>query len=133
MKSRIPQRLPDWLLCLVGFAFGYIIFAALYLWSEGGELWYSMTIGLVLHAPVAIVYGGLLIFLHRRWSAYVTRAALFLGGVAIGLFPLLGVFPFYFFRLDIAGYVLCIHVAALTAIIGITYLITRWTKRSSAV
>jgi hypothetical protein len=65
-------------------------------------------------------------------SALVGRAALFACGVGVGLFPLLGLFPIYMWRLPFALILFVIHIIILTVIICSVYFATRKVKTTHA-
>jgi len=79
------------------------------------------------------VYFALLLFVRWRQSALVGRAALFACDVGVGLFPLLGLWPIYMWRLPFALILFVIHVIILTVIICSVYFATRKVKATHAV
>jgi hypothetical protein len=129
MKRILSPLITDTLYCALGFLLGYIAFALLNLWMYG-DFWMTMGVGLPLHWPVAAAYTAILVFLRRRWPHIISRPALLVCGVGMGFFPVLGAFPVYFFRFDIAPFILGVHIAVLGSIILISYFIARWSKRT---
>ena len=105
MKWPTSEWIMDSLFCLCGFLLGYIGFSLLNLWLYG-DFWLTLGVGLPLHLPVTLVYTALLVLARRHWQHLINRAALFLCGIGMGFFPVLALFPVYFFRVDIAAYIL---------------------------
>jgi hypothetical protein len=119
---------PDLVYCVSGVLIGYLGFALLNFWLYGG-FWTNAGLALLLHGPVFIIYIALLLLLRRRWPRYLSRAALVVCGVAVGLFPVLGWFPVYYFRLDIAAIILGIQTASVVILAAATYFVMRCSKR----
>ena len=124
-----PTRLShDLLYCMSGVLVGYFGFSLLNWWLYGG-FWANAGLVLLLHGPVFIVYIALLLFLRRRWPRFISRAALVVCGVGVGLFPVLGWFPVYSLRLDIAAIILGIQIASVAVLASATYVILRLAGR----
>jgi hypothetical protein len=120
VKRPTSQWIVDSLFCLFGFLLGYISFSLLNLWLYG-DFSLTLGVGLPLHLLVTLIYTALLVFARRRWEHFISHTALFLCGIAMGFFPVLGLFPVYFFRLRIAAYLVSIHIIALAAILIVTF------------
>jgi hypothetical protein len=125
VSTKAPKNLSY---CGGGVLAGYLIFALLNFWLYGG-FWANAGLALLLHGPVFIMYIALLLFLRRRWPQFLSRAALIVCGVAVGLFPVLGWFPVYYFRLDIAAIILGIQIASVVILASATYFVMRCSKR----
>jgi hypothetical protein len=123
-STKVPRGLLD---CLGGIVAGYLLFAVVLFWREGDFL--SAPFALLLHAPVFIIYITILLFFHRRWPHMISRAALVVCGVAIGLFPLFGVYPVYYWRLQYAVIILGIQVVSIAFLVLVTYAIAQLSRR----
>jgi len=128
MKTTPMTLLTDLVFCVGGVLAGYIAFAFLNFWLYGG-FWANAGLTLLLHGPVFLVYIALLLFLRRYWPGFISRATLVVCGVAVGLFPVLGWFPVYALRLDVAALILGIQVASIAVLASATNLILRVTRR----
>ena len=128
MKAALEKLLPDLIVCISGVLVGYIGFSLLNWWLYGG-FWANAGLVLLLHGPVFIVYIALLLLLRRRWPRFVSRAALVVCGVGVGLFPVLGWFPVYSLRPDIAAIILAIQIASVAVLASATYVILRLAGR----
>jgi uncharacterized membrane protein AbrB (regulator of aidB expression) len=124
VSTKAPK---DLACCGGGVLAGYLIFALLNFWLYG-EFW-GAGLAFLLHAPVFIVYIAILLFLRRRWPHIISRAALVVCGVAVGLFPVLGWFPVYYFRWDIAAIILGIQIGSVAFLGFVTYFTMRLSKR----
>jgi len=124
-----PTKLSaDLLFCVGGVLIGYVAFALLNFWLYGG-FWANAGLILLLHGPVFLVYIALLLFLRRCWPQFVSRAALVVCGFAVGLFPVVGWFPVYFFRPKFAALILGIQLASVAVLASATNAILRLKKR----
>jgi hypothetical protein len=128
MNTPPTSSLADARYCVTGVFVGYLAFTLVNSWLYG-EFWANASIALLLHGPVFIIYIALLFLFRRRWPRFVSRAALVVCGIAVGLFPVLGWFPVYFFRLDIAAIILGIQIASVALLASATYVVVRLTRR----
>ena len=128
MKSAPIHFSADLLYCISGVLVGYLAFALLSFWSYGG-FWANAGLALGLHSPVFVVYIALLLFVRRHWPRFLSRAALVVCGIGVGLFPALGWFPVYSLRLDIAVIVLGIQILSVVVLASATYVLLRVTRR----
>jgi hypothetical protein len=122
MKRIVLSCVGDASLCLLGVAVGY---AAIIASGMFDELWSALTFLLPMHFPVFAAYISLLLVARRLWPAVISRAALFLCGIAIGAFPLLGGFPVYYFRLPFALIAVALHLCVFVIIITTSHFATR--------
>ena len=128
MTAAPTKLLTDLLFCVGGVLIGYIAFAFLNCWLYGG-FWANAGLTLLLHGPVFLVYIALLLFLRRYWPRFVSRAALVVCGVAVGLFPVLGWFPVYALRPKFAALILGIQLASVMLLVSATNAILHLSKR----
>ena len=110
---------------VAGYLVGSSAFCGIYMWSYSGTV---PSIVIVLGLPVTVFYFVLLLLLHFRQPAFVGVAALLFCGIAVGLFPMLGLWPVYMWRLPFAIIGFVIHIVILMVIILAVYFATRWTK-----
>jgi len=130
MRHSFVPSLLDVAYYALGYAIGSALFCGAYMWTYNGTI---PGIFVALELPVALFYFTLLLFVRWRQSALVGRAALIACGVGVGLFPLLGLFPIYMWRLPFALMLFVIHIIILTVIICSVYFATRKVKAMHAV
>jgi hypothetical protein len=80
-----------------------------------------------------LFYFVLLLLLRFRRPDLVGSAVLLLCGIAVGLFPMLGLWPIYMWQLRFAVLGFVIHMAILVAIVLAVYFVTRRMKATNAV
>jgi hypothetical protein len=118
MRHSFVPSLLDVAYYALGYAFGSALFCGAYMWTYSGTI---PGIFVASELPVALFYFVLLLFVRWRQSALVGRAALFVCGVGVGLFPLLGLWPIYMWRLPFALILFVIHIVTLTVIVCSVY------------
>jgi uncharacterized membrane protein (UPF0136 family) len=114
----------------VGYTTGSAFFCGTYMWTYSGAI---PGIIVALGLPVALFYFALLMVIRSRKSVLVGRAGLFACGIGVGLFPMLGLWPIYMWRLPFALILFVIHIAILTAILFSVHFATRRMKATHAV
>jgi len=130
MSQRFLPSLREAAYYVAGYLVGSFVFCGIYMWSYSGTV---PGIIVALGLPVAVFYFVLLLLLRLGQPAFVGAAALLLCGIAVGLFPMLGLWPAYMWRLPFAVIGFVIHVIILTVIILAAYFATRWMKAMYAV
>ena len=130
MRHSFVPSLLDVAYYALGYAIGSALFCGAHMWTYNGTI---PGIFVALELPVALFYFALLLFVRWRQSALVGRAALFACDGGVGLFPLLGLWPIYMWRLPFALILFVIHVIILTVIICSVYFATRKVKATHAV
>lgn len=110
---------------VAGYLVGSSVFCGIYMWSYAGSV---PSIVVALGLPVAVFYFVLLLLLRFRQPDLVGVAALLFCGIAVGLFPMLGLWPVYMWRLPFAVIDFVIHIIILMVIILAAYFATRWLK-----
>jgi hypothetical protein len=128
MSTPKSEWLTSLLLCFGGFCLGFICCALLNV-SGYADFWPTLLGGSVLHLPVTLAYGSLLVLARHRWPRFIGASSLFLCGIAMGFFPAIGFFPIYFVAPRFIGFVLAIHLLALSAVLVLTFLVTSLMRR----
>ena len=130
MRQRFLPSFREAAYYVTGYLVGSSVFCGIYMWSYSGTV---PGIFVALGLPVAAFYFILLLMLRFRQRAFVGAAALLFCGIAVGLFPILGLWPIYMWRLPFAVIGFVIHIMILMVIILAAYFATRWMKAVDAV
>jgi hypothetical protein len=125
MRQRFLPSFREAAYFVAGYVVGSSVFCGIYMWNYSGTV---PGIVVALGLPVTVFYFLLLLLLRFRQPALVGAAALLFCGVAIGLFPLVGLWPVYMWRLPFAIIGFAIHILILMVIMFAVYFVTRWTK-----
>jgi hypothetical protein len=109
--------------CAGGYAVGALLFWCGYAAYYGGS--WSVWLILLFWLPV-MLFWSIAVSLLRLWRPeWIGIPSLLMFGVAVALLPLLGFWPTYFFRIDIALFILAADAIFLAMILLVVYWISR--------
>jgi hypothetical protein len=116
------------LVCCAGYFLGALLFSLGYIAYYRFVDW-SIFVVLLFWVPVVTFWVAVAVSLRLWRPAYISAVVLFIYGFAIAFLPLLGFWPTYFFRLDIALYIFAVDAVFLGGIVFLCYFAVRWAQR----
>ena len=129
MRPSLLHSLRHFAFYASGFLVGSALFCGAYMWSYHGTF---PGIIVALALPVALFYFALLAVIRWRRPVLIGRAVFVVCGIAVGLFPMLGLSPIYMWRLPFALMLFAVHIMILAVIVFLNYFATRWMKATHA-
>jgi hypothetical protein len=109
--------------CIAGYAVGVLVFWSGYAAYYGGS--WSVWLILLFWLPVVLFWSVAASLLRLCQPHWIGVPSLLVFGVAITFLPLLGFWPTYFFRIDIAVFIFAADAVFLALILLLAYWINR--------